>query len=310
MRLEESGILVIDKPAGMSSAQVVAQIKKLTGVRKVGHAGTLDPFATGVLVCCLNQATRLARFLLAGRKTYAGTLFLGVATDTQDPTGAVVAQADATAVTRDAIIAVFERFTGELAQQPPVYSALKHAGTPLYKLARKGQPVQKPPRPVTVFSIRLTGSDGPRVHFEVDCSAGTYIRTLCADMGRALGCGGHLSDLRRLRSSGFAIDEAISLTELCTLAGAGNAAGQVIAMAPALRGIPEQLVTEAQAEKIRFGRPLSASDMPPQEAPPDGALKLLSPGRSLLAVVQWRASARCWDYLCVMTPEACRAGVC
>jgi tRNA pseudouridine55 synthase len=310
MRLEKSGILVIDKPAGMSSAQVVAQIKKVTGVRKAGHAGTLDPFATGVLVCCLNQATRLARFLLAGRKTYAATLFLGVATDTQDPTGAVIARADATAVSREAILAVFERFTGELAQSPPVYSALKHAGTPLYKLARKGQPVQKPPRPVTVFSIGLTGMDGPRVHFEVECSAGTYIRSLCADMGQTLGCGGHLSDLRRLRSSGFAIDEAISLRELCALAETGAAAEQVIAMAPALRGIPEQTVSDAQVEKIRFGRPLSASDVSPQKAPIDGLLKLLTPGHCLLAVVRWRTSAQCWVYLCVMPPDPCDSGVC
>jgi tRNA pseudouridine55 synthase len=310
MRLGKSGILVIDKPAGMSSAQAVAQIKRVTGVRKAGHAGTLDPFATGVLVCCLNQATRLARFLLAGRKTYAATLFLGVATDTQDPTGTVVARADATAVSRDQISAVFERFTGELSQQPPVYSALKHEGTPLYKLARKGRPVQKPPRPVTVFSLGLTGIDGPRVQFEVECSAGTYIRTLCADMGQVLGCGGHLSDLRRLRSSGFAIDEAISLTELSALAEAGAAAGQVIAMAPALRGMPEQTVSDAQAAKIRFGRPLSESDLSPQEVPTDGPLKLLTPGRRLLAVVRWRASARCWAYLCVMPPDACGSGVC
>jgi tRNA pseudouridine55 synthase len=310
MRLEKSGILVIDKPAGMSSAQVVAEIKKASGARKVGHAGTLDPMATGVLVCCLNSATRLARFLLSGRKTYDATLTLGVATDTQDRTGEVVARADAGAVTREAICAVFKRFTGGLDQQPPVYSALKHAGSPLYRLARKGQPVQKPPRPVTIFSIVLTGVDGPRVRFEVECSAGTYIRTLCADMGRALGCGGHLSDLRRLRSSGFTIDEAVSLTAFRALAAAGAAAGRIIPMAPALRGMPEHMVSDAQVEKIRCGRPLGAGDLPPEQASTDGRLKLLTPAGRLLAVVQWREPPRSWAYLCVMPAEACAARVC
>lgn len=310
MRLEESGILVIDKPQGMSSAQVVARVKKLTGARKAGHAGTLDPFATGVLVCCLNQATRLARFMLTDRKTYAATLFLGVETDTQDPTGTVIARADANAVSRDDLVAVMDRFTGEIMQQPPVYSALKHEGTPLYKLARKGKPVQKPPRPVSVYSMRLMGIDGPRVNFEVTCSAGTYIRTLCTDMGQMLGCGGHLSALRRLRSSGFAIEEAVSLADLSELAAAGKAAGKVIDMASALRGMPEQVANEALMEKVRFGRPLSARDVLPQSPRTDGLLKLLTPGGGLLAVVEWKGGAQHWVYCCVMPPEACRPGVC
>ncbi|MGD8541634.1 MAG: tRNA pseudouridine(55) synthase TruB [Desulfobacteraceae bacterium] len=310
MRLEKSGILVIDKPPGMSSAQAVAEIKKVSGARKVGHAGTLDPLATGVLVCCLNSATRLSRFLLSGRKTYAATLFLGIATDTQDRTGAVIARADAGAVTREAIRAVCDRFTGRLAQQPPVYSALKHEGTPLYRLARSGQPVQKPPRPVTIFSIALTGIDGPRVRFEVECSAGTYIRTLCADMGAALGCGGHLADLRRLRSSGFTIDEALSLTAFRALTAAGAAAGRIIPMAPALRGMPEHTVSTAQVGKIRCGHPLGAGELPPELASTDGHLKLLTPAGCLLAVVRWREPSRNWAYLCVMPAEACAAGVC
>ena len=201
MKIESSGMLIIDKPAGITSAKVVALLKRNAGLRKVGHTGTLDPFATGVLICCVNQATRLARFFLHGSKKYQGTLVLGTETDTLDGTGNVTATCEHTDFSVDRIESAFRRFVGAIDQVPPVYSALKHHGVPLYKLARKGTPVQKPARQVTISSLDILNIDLPKIDFQVACSAGTYIRTLCADIGTELGCGGHLQRLtdRELR---------------------------------------------------------------------------------------------------------------
>ncbi len=181
------GILVIDKPANLSSARVVAAVKKALKAGKAGHAGTLDPFAEGVLICCINQATRLAGFLLHGTKKYIAELKLGQETDTQDLTGTVVATANTVDYSPQTIQSVFESFKGSIEQLPPVYSALKHKGVPLYKLARRGQPVQKPPRQVQIYDICVDDVDLPYVRFEVSCSAGTYIRTLGADIGQKAG---------------------------------------------------------------------------------------------------------------------------
>ena len=145
-----SGILVVDKPAGLTSAKVVARVKKLLGARKVGHTGTLDPFATGVLICCINKATKLSRFFLKGWKKYTAVLHLGIETDTQDSTGSVISVVNAVALDERFIRTVFQQFEGTIEQVPPVYSALKHKGVPLYKLARNGKPVQKPARQVTI----------------------------------------------------------------------------------------------------------------------------------------------------------------
>ena len=167
-----------------------------------------------MLVCCINQATRLAGFLLHGNKKYVAELRLGQETDTQDSTGTVVASAEPGDYSRQAIQAVVESFSGTIEQLPPVYSALKHNGVPLYKLARRGRPVQKPPRQVQIYDIGVQDIDLPYIRFEVSCSAGTYIRTLGADIGKQLGCGGHLSALKRVESSGFGLDQAIALPQL------------------------------------------------------------------------------------------------
>ncbi len=198
-----NGVLVVDKPAGISSAKAVAIVKRLLGVRKAGHAGTLDPLATGILVCCLNRATRLAYFLLKGAKTYKAVLHLGVETDTQDATGNIITQHRNIIANEAEIRAVIKRFEGKIKQLPPVYSALKHDGVPLYKLARRGKPVQKPAREVFIKKIRIHAIDLPYIRFTVSCSTGVYIRALCADIGTTLGCGGHLKELRRVASSGL-----------------------------------------------------------------------------------------------------------
>ena len=189
---EFSGIIVVDKPANITSARVVAVIKKRLGARKVGHTGTLDPFATGVLICCINKATKLARFFLQGWKKYTAVLHLGIETDTQDSTGSIISTSDRIDCSEKKIQSVIQQYEGTIEQFPPLYSALKYKGVALYKLARSGKPVQKPARRVFISYIKILEIRLPFIRFETFCSAGTYIRTLCADIGTSLGCGGHL----------------------------------------------------------------------------------------------------------------------
>lgn len=310
--LEKSGILVLDKPEGLSSAQVVGRIKYLLDARKVGHAGTLDPFATGVLVCMLNQATRLGRFLLAGEKTYTAVLHLGLETDTQDSTGQVVDRHPVNAGLEAHLTDTFSRFVGEIEQIPPVFSALKHKGVPLYKLARRGQPVQKPARRVTITALEITAVDLPEVRFQVTCSAGTYIRSLCADIGHALGCGGHLSELRRTASSGFGIGDAVSLTELETRVRETKENDvPLISPTAALSGMTTIVADRASALKISKGVRLTASDLPASDPPMafskgDDDLtycKIVDARERLLAVVQFQPHRQHYDYCCVF-PQA------
>ncbi|MGD9279947.1 MAG: tRNA pseudouridine(55) synthase TruB [Desulfobacterales bacterium] len=256
-----NGIIVIDKPKNITSARVVADVKRMLDARKVGHAGTLDPFAEGVLVCCINDATRLARFLLAGNKTYDATLKLGIETDTQDKTGTVTAVKPVLDWPEDKINSAAKKFEGRIEQQPPVFSALKHKGTPLYRLARKGTPVQKPARRVHISKIRILEVSLPLVRFEVSCSAGTYIRSLCADIGRQLGCGGHLQALKRTESSGFKIQQAISPEQLERRIGAGDTKRYLISMTDALKEMPTCIADQKLIEKIRHGKHLKKSDI-------------------------------------------------
>jgi tRNA pseudouridine55 synthase len=295
-----NGIVVINKPAGLSSARVVARVKRLLQARKVGHTGTLDPFARGVLVCCLDQATRLARFLLESPKTYDGVLTLGVETDTQDATGRVIAERHGTAVAEKDLYRVLQRYAGAYRQAPPTYSALKHEGVPLYTLARRGQPVQKPAREVFIHHLRLVAVELPRVRFEVRCSAGTYIRTLCADIGRDLGCGGHLSELTRLESGGFTLDEALTLEDLEDLARSDAWRHAVIPMARALPALAEISAGPPLLEKVRHGRALSLADVGLEGAPEDGQLlKLIDPRGELLALLQRTPGTSAIQYCCV-----------
>lgn len=249
----EDGVLIIDKPAGWSSAQVVGRVKNMIQADKVGHAGTLDPFATGVLVCLVNRATRLAQFFLSGEKTYQAELCLGTETDTQDGTGTVIAEQPVPAFTQADLEEVFGRFRGVIEQVPPVYSALKHQGVALYKLARRGQPMRKPARRVHIRRLVIRGIALPGVQFAVTCSGGTYIRTLCADIGRALGCGGYLRQLRRTASSGFGIEGAISLEALTRCVAQGRRSLPLIAPAEALRDMPALTADSPTADKVKSG---------------------------------------------------------
>ncbi|MDL1969342.1 MAG: tRNA pseudouridine(55) synthase TruB, partial [Deltaproteobacteria bacterium] len=248
-----NGVIVIDKPVNITSAKVVAIIKKLFWAGKVGHAGTLDPEATGVLLCCINKATKLSGFFLTGSKKYKAVLHLGVETDTQDATGKIISTSDELNFTEKTIRAVFRQFEGTIEQVPPAFSALKHKGIPLYRLARKGKFVRKSSRHVFISYNKIVKINMPFISFEVCCSSGTYIRTLCSDIGKELGCGGHLKKLRRIESSGFTINEAVNLSELEQLFLTGAINDRIISMSDALRNMPEYIADEFLTKKIKHG---------------------------------------------------------
>lgn len=293
---------MVDKPEGLSSAQVVTRIKALFGAKKAGHTGTLDPFATGILVCCINRATRLSRFFLKGDKTYEAVLRLGTQTDTQDATGAVTKRQPIDGVTSEMIFQVAGNFTGTISQVPPVYSALKHEGTPLYKLARRGQAVEKPARTVRIDRLDILDIELPDVRFTVSCSAGTYIRTLCADMGAALGCGGHLKTLRRTASCGFGPDDARSIEQLKELKGKGVLETAVLDMRAALPRIPEVIVDDRLARSIRNGAKLTAEDFSIRPAvSPEGWVKIVDRSGRLIAVLEASPDGHSYIYCCVFS---------
>jgi len=226
-KVEESasaGVLLLDKPRGPTSFAMVRQVRRILGIRKVGHAGTLDPFATGLLVICVGRrATRLSEALMDGDKKYAAVLQLGVETDTQDPEGGITATRPVGDLEPGEIDECLRRFTGRQLQLPPSYSALKHKGKPLYYYARRGMKVRKEPREIEIHSIKLIAHERRRrrLRIEVACGRGTYIRTLAADIGRALGCGAHLAALRRLQSGHFSVEGSVAGDRLHEL-GAGE----------------------------------------------------------------------------------------
>jgi len=299
-----NGVVAVDKPAGMTSAQVVAVVKKTLRAKKVGHAGTLDPFATGVLVCCINQATRLTRFLTQSKKVYEAVMRLGVQTDTQDLTGRVVREAPVDAVSDERIKEVFDHIRHIDSQVPPAFSALKYKGKPLYKLARQGISVTKAPRRIRIERLQVLDIDLPFVRFKVVCGPGTYIRTLSADLGEALGCGGHLVALRRTESSGFTLSDAVSLEALGELATLGKAQDCVLSMNDALREMQEVQVPSTLAEKIPRGVPVNESVLGPVQVGTGAWVKVTDSSNNLLAVLDAGQRGDVLPYLCVF-PSAC-----
>lgn len=209
-----SGIIIINKPAGWTSMDVCAKLRGIFHEKRVGHAGTLDPMATGVLPVFVGQATKAVSFAESGEKEYLARLRLGLTTDTQDTTGTVLSELPVT-VTEEDLRAVLPRFTGEIEQIPPMYSAVKVQGRKLYELARKGAEVERKPRAVTIFALELLGQTGKNEYaLRVRCSKGTYIRTLCHDIGAVLGCGGAMSALERTMAAGFTLSEAVTLEQV------------------------------------------------------------------------------------------------
>jgi len=297
------GVLVINKPAGWTSHDVVARARTLFGMSKVGHTGTLDPAATGVLVLCLGRATRIAEYLMSADKAYRAVLRLGVATDTQDATGTVVGRVAETLPEQVAIAEVMNRFVGRRQQVPPMYSAVKVKGVPLYKAARAGRTVSRSPREFTVRSLEIL-SIGPMpegtahlptldVTFDVVCSKGTYVRTLCADIGELLGVGGHLASLERRRVGRFCIEEALSLDELAGLADRGAVETRLYTLAAALADLPALHVDRDAVEGLCHGVAVPVSRVVSSEgAWMAGAfVRLLSPDGRLVGIGKAPCSA-------------------
>ena len=248
-----NGVVVVDKPAGITSHDAVDRVRKLLGEKKAGHTGTLDPMATGVLPVCVGEATKLASFLAGDDKTYEVTMRLGVRTDTLDMTGRVLDEQEPRVTGAD-VRAVLEGFAGTITQVPPQYSAVKVRGRALYKWARKGVHLVPPARQVEIRAIRLRAFEPPRVRFDVTCSKGTYVRTLCADAGERLGCGAALESLRRTASGRFRLEDAVSLEGASDAALRERLERGLIPPARALAGVGDIPVPPQLEEQLRKGR--------------------------------------------------------
>lgn len=259
------GILNIDKPYGVTSMDVVRRIKRASGQRRVGHGGTLDPVATGVLPICLGQATRMMEDLINGVKAYRAEVELGVATDTYDALGEVRARADASGVSVRDVEGALRDFVGDIRQAPPMYSALKRDGKRLYELARAGVEVEREARLVAVHAIDLQDWAPPIATIEVRCGRGFYMRSLAHDLGQTLGCGGHLKALARLRCGGFSVSDAVSIEEMEERFADGSWRDALHAPDVALSGLRAVIVGKRNADVIRNGGAIEgvAGDTPP-----------------------------------------------
>lgn len=287
------GIVVIDKPAGLTSHDVVSEVKKILGVRKAGHTGTLDPMATGVLPVCLNEATKLAQFLSADSKTYRATMLLGVETDTQDTEGTITGKSDQI-VTEEEIRAALGKMIGKIKQVPPAYSALKHRGKPLYQYARKGEFPEIAAREVEIFGLIVRDIAFPRVNFDISCSKGTYIRTICSDVGKILGSGACLAGLRRLQSGFFTQDMAVSLGNAPAEEQRKNLLARMLPMAQSLPDFVAIPVSASLVEKLRAGFQPDVEMMSQNVLPFLAAgdmIKFTGPDGRLVAVAEMQVSA-------------------
>jgi tRNA pseudouridine55 synthase len=280
------GIIVVDKPEGFTSHDVVNRVRRLANTRKVGHLGTLDPMATGVLPLVLGRATRLAQFFSTGEKIYDARMQFGWSTDTYDREGEPASEPVEPRFTRDELEAVLAQFRGSFLQTPPPFSAKKVAGTPAYRLARKGTPVDLQPVEVRVFDLDLLEFEGATARIRLRCSAGTYLRGIAHDAGRALGCGAFLTALRRTASGEFAEGQAFTLEVLDTLARAGNLQEALIPATRVLPDFPNAPVDTVTAGQIRQGKDFRLS--PFVERSGSKYVKAVSPEGDLIAIGEVR----------------------
>ena len=283
------GILVLDKPPGPTSFDVVRRVRSVLRLKKVGHTGTLDPAATGVLPLCLGDATRVAGYVTERDKAYEAVVRLGEETDTQDATGKVLASAAVPAFTGPELEAALDRFRGTFLQVPPMYSAVKVQGKRLYELAREGKEVERAAREVTVHRLQLVDRGERQLRLEVHCSKGFFVRTLAHELGRALGCGAHLLSLRRTRSGPFTLAQALPLQQLEGMAADGAAlAARLVSVEEALSELPEVRVSAADAERVRHGVPLEGYG----GLAGQGKLRVVGPDGKVWAVAEVEASRR------------------
>ena len=289
-----SGILNIDKPYGMTSMEVVRRIKRALGMKKgVGHGGTLDPIATGVIPVCVGQATRVMEYLLDDSKEYACRIRMGVSTDTYDAMGEIVAERDSSHVSRQQIESALEEFRGEIAQVPPMYSALKRQGRRLYDLAREGVEVEREARPVVVHEISLTSWEPPVAAVNAVCGKGFYVRSLAQDLGESLGCGGHLEALVRRRTGPFHLDDAVSLEGAVGRIESGCADELLHSPDSVLESMPAMTVGQPHLKMIRNGRPLPPGVGLDTHAPNERARAYDTDG-AFVAIMRFDGALRQW----------------
>jgi len=283
-----NAIVLVDKPAGISSAEVVRRVKSRVKPARVGHLGTLDPFATGILPVMIGEATKLAPFIDGGDKEYAGLVRLGVETDTLDRDGAIVRRADVPAISAEKLAQLTARFTGAIDQIPPVFSAIKRAGVPLYRLARRGDDVAPPEtRSVEIKRLDLKCEAPDAIRFVATCSPGTYVRALARDIGVAIGTVAHLEELRRTRNGAFSIADATALADILAALESGAPLNCLIGLRDALVGIPEVVVDAGGEKRLRNGDSRALNSLFPQGGP---LFKMVSERGELIAVA--RATSR------------------
>ena len=275
------GVLIVHKEIGWTSHDVVAKVRGLLGGVKVGHAGTLDPAATGVLPLLIGKATRVAEYLVGWDKEYRAVLRLGETTDTQDATGTVLQRVETTGVSADILDGVVARFRGPQKQLPPMYSAVKVAGRALYKSARAGETVERAERDIVIHELEVTAVNGRDIALRVMCSKGTFIRTLCADMGQALGVGGHLLSLERSRVGSMAIEEGLTVEQIAAKVAIGSIESALWTLDRVLAQLPLVTVTTGQAIRVLHGAPIGASNM---KVPALSSVRLKDEQGRLLAI--------------------------
>ena len=280
------GVIIVDKPREWTSHDVVNKMRRLAGTRKIGHLGTLDPGATGVLPLVIGRATRLAQFFTRNDKTYQGVIHFGYSTDSYDMDGVAISSETPVTLDREALETLFDRFRGEIQQIPPPVSAKKVAGRPAYELARKGQSVELEPVTVNIYELQLLGVEGCEATVLLHCSAGTYVRSIAHDAGQALGCGAFLKSLRRTASGDFNIERARTLEELAALAHEGRLQEALIPAAELLPAFPAELVDAITAGHIRNGRDFRVSPFQAREG--TRYVKAVTPQGELVAIGEAR----------------------
>lgn len=286
-----AGFLVVDKPRGQTSHDVVDAARRWLKIRRVGHLGTLDPQATGVLPLVVRGATKLAPFFGSGSKTYVGTVRLGTVTDTLDGEGKVVERHEGALPGEAQVRSALEAFVGEIEQIPPMYSAVKRDGVALYKLARQGEEVEREPKKVVIHRLELIRFESPNVEISVECGGGTYVRTLAHDLGQALGCGGHLADLRRLRSQPFGIEMAHPFETCEEAARAGKIDELLIPPEKGLEFPVIQLAAQG-ARRVENGGDISPGSL--DRSKPGTRVSALDSEGRLIAILELRADRRLW----------------
>jgi tRNA pseudouridine55 synthase len=311
-----NGILIVDKPSGCTSYQVVKRVQKILKAKKVGHGGTLDPLATGVLPLFLNRATKLVPLLMNGIKRYRATLKLGVETDTLDREGNIITESARLPEDHQHIIRTFDSFKGTIEQTPPMFSALKVHGIPLYKLARKGITLERTARRIQIYDLTVIEISLPLITFEVCCSPGTYVRTLCADIGKKLGCGAHLVELTRLQSGNFLIGDSLSLDQLHRLVAHNSVQENLYSLAESFKTFPQIIVDAHTITTLKRSRTIPVAHLTHLSLPPmekGAVVKVLCQEDHLIALIQSLISMRdlptlsaatsAWKLVCLFNPR-------